>query len=302
MLCMKRGDFFLIVSALLVTLLSGVATANDGNKLLTNELRDSYRAWRSAVIKKDLRAWEQSTAEHRKLAIKNRILSERRAFPQALFALPADPPALTKLKALRAHQSGRTASAVYFGEVDFGVGGKPTENVLLLHFVRERTGWKYDTADFISLQSLPDVRRKLRAGDASFADQQDCLPTGVVPPMPIAVGPAEFIAKVYVFCPGREVRVKVNRISDHRFQDTKAAEVVVGGGVKGLNDVQFATKSLEGSTGKEALSVRVYLMSTAQGVPPLKVFEYQVNEGQPVKPFGSGDFFVDAQVEKKLKG
>ena len=119
--------------------------------------------------------------------------------------------------------------------------------------------------------------------------------------MPIAVGPAKYIAKVYVFCPGREVRVKVNKISDHRFQDTKAAEVVIGGGLKGLNEVQFATKSLEGSTGKEALSVRVYLMSTTAGVKPLKVYEYQVEEGGVVKPFGSKNFVIDESIEKKLK-
>lgn len=302
MLCMKRGGFFLIVGTLLVALLSAVASAKEGKALLQDQLRDSYETWRMAVVKKDARAWDRSTAQHRKLSIKNRILSERRAFPQAVFELPGAPPSLKNLKPLRAHQSGRTATAVYFGEVDFGVGGKPTENVLLLHFVLENTGWKYDTADFISLQELPDVRRKIRAGDSSFADQKDCRPTGVVPALPIAVGPARYIAKVYVFCPGREVRMKVNRISDHRFQDTKASEVVIGGGVKGLNHVQFATKSLEGSTGKEALSIRVYLMSTVPGVKPLKMYEYQVLEGGAVKQFGNGNFFIDAAVEKRLKG
>ena len=96
--------------------------------------------------------------------------------------------------------------------------------------------------------------------------------------------------------------MKVNKISDHRFQDTKVSEVVIGGGRKGLNEVQFATKSLEGSTGKEALSIRVYLMSSVEGTKPLKVYEYQIKEGGIVEPFGSGNFTIDPKVEKIIKG
>ena len=96
--------------------------------------------------------------------------------------------------------------------------------------------------------------------------------------------------------------MKVNKISDHRFQDTKASEVVIGGGKDGINEVQFATKSLEGSTGKEALSIRVYLMSTVPGTKPIKIFEYQVNEGESVKPFGSENFVIDAKMAKTLNG
>jgi hypothetical protein len=182
------------------------------------------------------------------------------------------------------------------------VGGKPTDNLLLLHFVNDAGRWRYDTADYISLQSLPEVRKQLQSGDLSYVEQKDFQASGIVPQMPIPVKPAQFIAKVYVFSPGREVKVKVNKISDHRFQDNKAAEVVIGGAKMGANEVQFATKSLEGSTGQEALSVRVYLLSTVPGVKPIKVYEYQINEGEEVKPFGSGSFVIDAKVANQLKG
>ena len=285
----------------LVLSFSGVS-AQEGNPHLQSQLSGVYGKWRTAIINKDVRGWAATTSKNRQLTIRNRIYSERRPFPAAVFQLPAAPPSLENLKNLSAYKKGATATSVYFGKVNFSVGGDPAENLLLLHFVNEGGAWKYDAADFINLLALPDVRKQLKADDLTYVEQKDFLASGVPPQMPIAVGPAKYIAKVYAFCPGREVKMKVNKISDHRFQDTKASEVVIGGGQDGINEVQFATKSLEGSTGKEALSIRVYLMSTVPGTKPIKVFEYQVNEGEPVKPFGSENFVIDAKIAKTLNG
>jgi hypothetical protein len=288
--------------AMLLAFVSGSFIQAANNPALQKQLDGVYNQWRQAVINKDAAAWSRLTAKNRQLAVRNRIYSEKRQFPKAVFDLPAAPPSISGLKGLSAHRKGATATAVYFGKVDFGVGGKPTDNLLLLHFVNDAGRWRYDTADYISLQSLPEVRKQLQSGDLSYVEQKDFQASGIVPQMPIPVKPAQFIAKVYVFSPGREVKVKVNKISDHRFQDNKAAEVVIGGAKMGANEVQFATKSLEGSTGQEALSVRVYLLSTVPGVKPIKVYEYQINEGEEVKPFGSGSFVIDAKVANQLKG
>lgn len=267
---------------------------------LQAKLEGVYMQWRTAMINKNYNLWAQFTAAHRQIHIKNRILSERKAFPAWVFQVPVSPPPVTGLRALSVSARGAIATAVYFGEVNFGVGGKPTDNILLLNFVNERGQWKYDKAEFIRLTDLKDVRRQIKAGNLTYVSQKDFQPSGVVPKMPIAVRPAKYIAKVYVFCPGREVKMKVNKISDHRFQNTKMSEVVLGGGLDGLNEVQFATKSLEGSTGKEALSIRVYLMSTVVGVKPIKVFEYQVGENGEVKKFGSANFTIDRALVNKL--
>ena len=299
---MNQKRLFLKWFVWMYACLVGFAAAQSNDPSLQQQLGGVYNVWRNAMIKNDARAWSSVTSKNRQLEVRNRVYSERKAFPQAVFNLPIAPPALAGLKALRAHRKGATATAVYFGNVDFGVGGEPSENVLLLHFVAEAGAWKYDKANFISLQMLPYVRKALKAGDYTYVDQKDFLPSGIAPIMPIPVAPADYVAKVYVFCPGREVKMKVNKISDHRFQDTKAAEVVIGGGKDGVNEVQFATKSLEGSTGKEALAIRVYLLSSVHGTKPLKAFEYQVQEGGAVKPFGSGNFVIDAKVAKQLKG
>lgn len=255
------------------------------------------------MTRKDAAAWQKVTAEHRKMEVKNRILSEKRQFPAAVFDLPAPPPALTGLKFLEAKQNGATAKASYFGKIDFSVGGQPTDNLLVLSFVRGGNGWLYDRADFVNLAALPEVRKELAAGDLKYLKETpEAQPSGVVPPTPIEARPAKYIAKVYVFCPGREVQVQVNKISRHRFANAKEAEIIVGGAVDGPNEVQFSTKKLEGGTGAEAMTIRVYLMSQVEGVQPVKAYEYQVAEGGSPKPFGTDQFILDAAMIKKLSG
>lgn len=288
-----------MICAAAVCLTAAVAA----EEALRPELESSYNVWRDAITRRDAASWQRATAPHRQMEVKNRIVSEKRAFPAAVFDLPAPPPSIKGLKFLEAKQNGATAKASYFGKADFGVGGEPSDNLLVLSFVRGGAGWLYDRADFVNLAALPEVRKELAAGELKYLKETpEAQPSGVVPPVPIEARPAKYIAKVYVFCPGREVRVQVNKISQHRFANAKEAEIVIGGAVDGLNEVQFATKKLEGATGKEAMTIRVYLMSEVPGVKPVKAFEYQVAENGEVKPFGTSNFIVDATTVAKLAG
>lgn len=288
----------------LIYLFLWVGTALAGaDEALRSALEGSYNAWRTSIVRKDAHAWQRTTAPHRRVEVKNRILSEKRAFPATVFDLPAPPPALDGLKFLDAKRNGPTAKASYFGKVDFGVGGEPTDNLLVLSFVQGGGGWLYDRADFVNLEALPEVRRELAGGDVGYLrETPEASPSGVVPPTPIEVNAAKYIAKVYVFCPGREVRVQVNKISRHRFANAKEAEVVIGGAKDGPNEVQFSIKKLEGGTGKEALAIRVYLMSQVAGVKPIKIYEHQIAEGGKTDPFGTSIFNVDADTVAKLAG
>jgi hypothetical protein len=214
----------------------------------------------------------------------------------------AAPPTLQGLKFLEAKQNGATAKASYFGKVNFGIA-EPSDNLLVLSFVRGNGGWLYDRADFVNLIALPNVRKELAAGDLKYLKETpEAQPTGKVPPVPIAARPPKYVAKVYVFSPGREVKVQINKISQHRFANVQEAEVVIGGAQDGPNEVQFTTKKLEGGTGKEAMTIRVYLRSEVAGVDPIKVFQYQVAEGGAVKPFGTETFTVDAATAAKITG
>lgn len=273
------------------------------DEALRTNLEKTYTVWRDSMVKKDARIWQQVTAEHRQVEVKNRIISEKLPFPATVFNLPAPPPLLSGLKFLTASQNGRTAKAAYFGKIDFGVGGEPTENLLVLSFVQSGERFLYDKADFVNLTALPDVREELKAGDITYLKGvPEAQPSGVVPPTPAAVQPATTIAKVYVFCPGREVEVLVNKVSRHKFINGKEAETVIGGARAGLNEVQYAIRKLEEGTGKEALTIRVYLLSEVAGVKPIKAFEYQILENGAPAPHGSANFDLNPDLLKQLKG
>jgi hypothetical protein len=278
-------------------------TAKGQDTTLQGQLEQVYGSWRQAMVQKDYSAWTKVTATHRQMTVKNRLNSERRIFPKGIFEVPAAPPVLAGLKNVQVKRNGRTAKLIYFGKVDFGVGGDPTDNLLVIDFVQENTGWKYDVTEFVNLAALPDVRAELGKGDLAYITKTpEFSPSGVVPPVPIAVPVAKYIAKVYVFCPGRSVDVTVNRISKHRFGNAKEAELVMGGVVDGKNEIQYSIKGLPGGNGKEALAVRVYVFSQIEGVKPIKAFEYQVLEGEPLLGSGNATFEFDAAMAAKLLG
>jgi len=278
--------------------ISSIAAAQD---TLQPALETTYSLWRQAILRKDANQWERTTASYRRAEVRNRIVSEKRAFPASIFDIPAAPPALEGLKFLEANQNGATAKASYFGKVDFQVGAVPTENLLVLSFIREGNAWLYDRADYVNLEGLPAVRKELAAGDLSYLKETpEARPSGIVPPTPINAQPAKTIAKVYVFCPGREVQVQINKISRHRFANAKEAEIIIGGAKDGPNEVQFTAKKLEGGKGTEAMTIRVYLFSEVAGVKPVKAFEYQIEEGGTPKDFGTEMFTVDAAMLRQI--
>lgn len=291
---------FLPLLSFLLLPTTGLAQAPAPAANVGKALVATYASWRAAVIGKDVSAWQRTTAAHRQAEIRNRLVSEKRPFPAGVFQLPSPPPALDGLKMIHLSQRGATAKAAFFGKINFGVGGEPTENILVLSFVNAGS-WCYDRADFVNLAALPDVRKEIAAGDLKYvAETPDFQASGTVPPVPPAVPAAKYIAKVYVFCPGREVQVQVNQFSRHRFANAKEAEIVLGGAKDGANTITYTAKPLEGGTGKEALAIRVYLMSEIAGTQPIKAYEYRVDEGGVLTPFGNGTFTVDPATAAKL--
>ena len=292
----------LLITCLFIQLAPAQAPAAGKDANLVQHLSQVYSGWRTAVIRKDAASWKRYTSTNQLTSIKNRLLSERRNFPQSFFDLPASPPDLATLKALRVRVKGATVKAVYFGKVDFGIGGKPSDNLLTISYVQERSGWKYNGSEFINLSALPDVRKQIQAGDYKYVDQPAFQPDGVIKKQPIALSsPAQYIAKAYVFCPGREVKLLVNKISPHTFQNTKEAEIVLGGARDGNNEVQFSVKDIPGGDPKAAMTIRIYLMSQIQGVKPIKALEYQVIDGNTPEKSGVRRFFITPEMTKKLR-
>lgn len=301
---MKR--LILIVGVLAIAASAHAQTLNGAET--TAELRNVYNNWRASMVRKDARLWKRYTSTTKQIKVRNRIWSERRPFPQTVFASPIAPPDIEKLQAMRVRAQGRTAKATYFGKVDFGIGGDPTDNLFVISYVREGDGWKYHGGEFVNLGALPVVRQQLAAGNKEFLDGEDFFPSGVPEVAPFSIrGPVKYIAKAYVFCPGREVKLLINRKSRHTFQNTKRADVIVGGAIDGMNELQFSIKDLPGGDAQAPISIRVYLMSEVNGVKPLKPLEYQIDEAQAkgeTKPKASGtlNFNLGPEMVKKLKG
>ncbi len=291
---------------LLLSLLSIVTPAPAqamSDQQLVGHLKQIYLSWRGAMVRKDSATWKRLTSHTRQVNVRNRLWSERKKFPESVFSAPVSPPSIAQLSAQRVRVKGNTAKAIYFGKVDFGVGGKPTDNVFVISYVKEASSWKYHGGEFVNLGALPEVRKQLRAGDLKFFDSQDFHPNGIVEPAPLAIrGPVKYIAKTYVFCPGREVKLLVNKTSSHLFQNTKRSDVVIGGAVDGLNEMQYSIKDIPGGDPKAPITLRVYLMSQVPGTQPIKAAEYQIEDGSKPKSSGTLRFTVTPEMTIKLKG
>jgi len=271
-------------------------------KQLVVHFQQVYNTWRGAMMQKNAKVWEEYTSTNRVINVRNRIWSERDSFPQAVFASPVAPPDITKLAPLRVRVKGRTAKAIYYGKVDFGIEGQPTDNVFVISYLQEGTLWKYDSGEFVKLDLIPEVKKQITEGDYQYFDQADFHPDGIVPPRPSAIqGLAKYIAKVYVFCPGREVEVQVNRVSPHLFQNTKRAEIVIGGARDGQNMVEYTVKDIPGGDPEAPITIRVYLMSEIEGSKPIKIAQYQIEDGSKPKALGALNFKITPEVAAKLR-
>jgi len=279
----------------IVSLTSGASA-----QVTARELSNIYESWRAAMVRKDARAWQSLTSQHRQIEVKNRILSAKAPFPRALFDTPTAPPSMRGLKMVRAQEKRGIAKITWFGKVNFGVGGDPTNNLYVASFLNEGGKWKYDGAEFVNLMALPDVRKQLEAGNNSFVAGADFQPSSKRPPVPKAVGKVKYIAKVYAFCPGRAVDVSINGMSHHRFQNDQQAQVVIGGAKDGKNSITLKTRTLEGGRGNEAFTVRVYLVNENDLKTPVKIYEYLVNEGGKIKSSLKGSFTITPERGRNL--
>ncbi len=273
------------------------------SQTLEEDFKRTYGLWQKAMATKDFKIWDSITYSERKKEIRNKIYSEKFSYPQEVFAIPFLPPAIKDLKLLQSKANGVNGKAVFFGKVDFGVGGSPTDNLMVVSFVNQQAFWRFAGAEYVNLSGLPAVRSAIMKGDYTYLNGSDFQPAPVRIKNTISLtGPVQIIAKAYVYCPGRSVQAIVNGKSNHFFQNAKQAEVVIGGLKKGRNEMQFRVNKLPGGQGNEPLTVRVYAMSQVKGVKPVKVYEYLVKEKGSPKPVQTAAFNIDDKVMAKLAG
>lgn len=265
-------------------------TAQPDNSLRVT-LESAYEAWRKAMDAGDLALWEAATAFSRQIETRNRIVSQKLAFPRALFEDPVASPSLGGLIPLGVLSTGDTATSTYFGKADFGgdPGVAVSDNLLVLHFLREEGKWKFDNLRVVKIGDDGEVLLQIRNGDFSFLRGEEFQPASFLPPVPQPVETPPYVAEAWIDATGHEVKLIVNGHPNGTFKNVKVTELVMGGVKRGVNTVRVETRLLPGAGGgapKVEVAIyaaedpagqarRVYHFKPGATVPPLVEESFQ---------------------------
>jgi len=264
---------FVVIGECSVGVSQGAEMGVEEAARLRGELVPVYNSWRRAMTEGDLRTWGQVTARHRQVAMRNLVVSQGLTFPQGLFDQAVAPPGVLGMRLLEVKAAGDTAHLVYFGRVDFGLGGavggdgQENESLFFLHFVREESGWKFDLTRVIDLAEEPAMRGQARAGDARFLADLGLRPAGRIPAVPALCEVPDHIALLRVRAEGCRAFIRVNGWLYPPTDGGSEEHVVIGGLAEGRNELMMVVEPLELEGGQEErlLSVEVVVYPSGLG-------------------------------------
>jgi hypothetical protein len=271
---------------------TGATTAAQPDNSLRVTLESAYDAWRQAMDAGNLALWEQVTAFSRQIETRNRIISQKRPFPQALFEDPVAPPVLGGLIPLGVLSTGDTATSTYFGKANFGdePGVAVADNLLVLHFLREEGKWKFDNLRVVKIGNDGEILLQIRNSDFSFLRGEEFQPAPVLPPVPQPVETPPFVAEAWIDATGHEVKISVNGHPTGTFRNVKVTELVMGGVRRGGNAIRIETRLLPGSGGAAPkVEVAIYAAEDPAGQAQ-RVYHYK--PGAVVAPLVNESFNV----------
>lgn len=250
-------------------------------------LEKVYLKWRDAMIRRDAHAWAASITLYRQTVIRNSVVSELQAFPDAVFASGTQPPPLDGLRLLEAQAAGPTAHLVYFGKVDLGQDRELLrDNLLKLKFYQENGVWKYDSNRISNLNSAPDIRQALANGERpDFLDSPEFTPPGVMPPPPPLCRVPDFKAGYKLQTFGYETIISMNGIDYEPVQDALDQQMLIGGLVRGHNEITLSIKPVPVPKGEKAsLRIQLYQLASDPAKPGKEVLRWEAPEsGAPGK-------------------
>ncbi len=251
-----------------------------------------YNTWRISMIRGNEQGWRSSTTASRQAKVRNLIVSQRGNFPNDFFRNQPEPPMLENFKFVGALAScnGRTLATTYVGRMQLG-NSKPSDNAFVRLFVFENGKWKLDQTRFFNLAKIPEVRRRLFSKDTSILREQDGFqPYTSIPRIPAACQAPQLIGKIFVDCPGRDIRLSINGISEHEFSDERRADVVSGGLRRGLNTISYTIDTQEGKA-HPAMAIGLFVMPETPGNKPVCVFDH-ILDAQDTATGGSISFTI----------
>jgi hypothetical protein len=271
--------FFLTTLALLV--MPNPGHAED----LRSQLERSYRGWADAMTQRNLSLWEQHTATYRQVMTRNFVVSRKAKWPDAIFDLPFRLPEIATLTHLATFEKGDTANVIYFGKVDFGVLERDVpNNLLMLKFVREREGWKFDNTKFFNLEADPGVRQLIANDELDFLKDPEFQPTGQVPPVPRAITSFDHPGEIWIASMGYETTVTIGDLHASKVSGNVITDVVIGGLSRSGLPVTVEVKEAPLPPGEQRrLAVEIYALRS--GKPAVKVWEYRPDPEKALEPY-----------------
>ena len=224
-------------------------------------LESAYEAWRTSMTAADLASWEATTAFSRQIETRNRIVSQKQPFPQALFDDPVESPSLGGLIHLGVLSTGETATATYFGKANFGdvPGMAVADNLLVLHFLKEDGRWKFDNLRVVKIGNDGEILLQIRNSDFSFLHGAEFQPAPYLTPVPQPVDVPELVAEAWIDATGYEVKITVNGHLTGTFKNIKASELVMGGVKRGQNQIRIESKLIDSAASGASPKVEVAL-------------------------------------------
>ena len=248
------------------------------------ELEAVYEKWRSAMERGDLKAWEASVARYRQVETRNRIVSEKQPFPQALFDSGMQAPTLANLRAMDVLTRRVTASAIYWGKPDFGVEDPSSirDVFLVLRFLKEDGAWRFDNVRIVRIGDNTDILYQIRNQDFSFLKGIEFQPLDTVPRIQQPAKTPELMAEARVRCFGYESEIWVNGIQLMKIRNDLGKELVMGGVNRGQNMIVIRSKKVPAPEGSPSRFEIAIYAAEGPGKPADRVFHFgPVNTLQP---------------------
>jgi hypothetical protein len=271
-----------LLLALIAGWVGGVA-GQEGGELRT-ELERVYHEWRGAMLNRNVQAWQKSTSRYRQVHTHNMIVSQRQPYPEAVFAVPLRPPDITRLKLLEVEAVGDTAHLVYFGKIDMGIEVEEVpENLLVLRYIKDPDGWRFDTSRMVNLQGALDVRAALQeGGKPTFLDDPEFNPPGRAPAVPAVCKVPQYVGAFQIESIGYETRVRVNGFDYPPVKDVAINQLIIGGLNRDENGLEIYIKPTEVPPGEErSLEISVMVVQGDAEQKPVPVYRWRTTEASP---------------------
>lgn len=284
-----------VLGALVLALQALPAGAQVVNDDLRYDLDPVYQGWNRAMATRNFNLWKQTTATHRQAITHNLVVSRKDRWPDAIFAFPVRAPEMSTLTYLATIQKDNTAHMVFFGPVDFGVLEPAVEipdNILMLRFVKEAAGWRFDNTRFFNLNDSPVIRNQCHARDLSFLADEQFLPTGAIPAAPVLITPPDYVGEVWIAAIGYRTTVKIGDLHESIVANNEVTDVVNGGLWRDGRKVTVTAEPLEIPAGaKRYLEVGIYALRP--GNTAVRVWSYKPVASEAAKPF-EGKVYANA--------